>query len=93
MVEEFRQPFVDRAVFSLLTKGRSWEKFKLDPEKKLLDKETRDTVIKAVLNRLAGLIAFRRKKVRGEDIIDLQANNLISFLKEKKTYKPFISNY
>ena len=93
MIEEFRQPFVDKAIFSILTKGNTFTKLKINPDNGLLSNATRDIVIKAVLRKLAGLITFRHKKVKGENIIDIQADNMVAFLKEKKTLKPFISSY
>ena len=93
MVEEFRQPFVDRAVFSLLTKGKKGEDLKLDPKTGLLDKETRDRVVAAVLGRLSTLIKFRGKKIKCETVIELQMKNLALFLESNTNYKPFISGY
>ncbi len=93
MVEEFRQPFADRAVFSLLTRGKRGADLKLDKKTGLLVKDSRNKVTKAVLNRLGGLVKFSGEKVRGEDIIHVQANNLVSFLEGKSIYKPFIGRY
>lgn len=93
LVEEFRQPFVDRAIFSLITKGTTWKRLKITSESQLLNDETRNLVIKAVLGRLSGLISFRRKKLKGEDIIEHQVRNVVSFLKDINGYKPFIAGY
>jgi len=93
LVEEHRQPFVDRPIFSLLTRGKKGADLKMDQKTGFLSKETKDQVIKAVLNRLSGLISFRDKKIKCEDIIIIQARNLVSFLEDKKDYKPFIAGY
>lgn len=93
LVEEFRQPFVDRPVFSLLTRGNKGADLKLEPETGLLSKETKTQVINAVLNRLASVIEFRRRKIRSEDVIALQIRNVVDYLERKKTYKPFVSGY
>jgi CRISPR-associated protein Cas1 len=93
MVEEFRQPFVDRAVFSLLTKGKKGADLNIDPKTGLLNKKTRDLVVKAVLERLSSLINYRGEKKKCETIIELQMKNLVLFLKGEKIYKPFISGY
>lgn len=93
MVEEFRQPFADRAVFSLLTRGKRGADLKLDKKTGLLAKETRNRVTAAVLARLSGLVHFRGKKMKGEDIIYIQAKNLADALEGKAIYKPFIARY
>jgi CRISPR-associated endonuclease Cas1 len=93
MVEEFRQPFADRAVFSLLTKGKKGADLNIDPKTGLLNKKTRDLVVKAVLERLSSLINYRGEKKKCETIIELQMKNLVLFLKGEKIYKPFISGY
>lgn len=94
LIEEFRQTLVDRPIFSVMTKGRRFEKLKTDPLTGLLDKKTKETVLSTVLSRFAGLIGYRGKKVRGEDIIYLQAENMAKYISGKnKNYKPFISTY
>ena len=93
LVEEFRQPFIDRSVFSLLTKGKRGADFKQDPKTGLLTKETRDEVVKAVLGRLNGLNNYRGSKIKGEDIIKKQIDDVAAYLREDKTYRPFISGY
>lgn len=93
LVEEYRQPFVDRAVFSLLTKGQKGRDLKLDKNTGLLTTETRNQVIKAVLGRLAGLISYRGKKIKAEDVIGRQVDHLVKFLVENKSYRPFVAAY
>ncbi len=93
LVEEFRQPFTDRAVFSMLTRGKKGADLRLNQKTGLLVNETRKKVTRAVLGRLSGLVTFRGKKLKGEDIIEIQARNLVSFLQDKGPYKPFIGRY
>lgn len=93
LVEEFRQPFVDRAVISLLTKGKKGADFNIDKQTGYLDKHTKNQVVKAVLGRLSSLVSFRQTKVKGEDIIEIQAKNVVDFLQGKRSYKPFIAGY
>jgi len=93
LVEEFRQPFIDRSIFSLLTRGKKGSDLKLDKKTGMLTKETKDQVIKSVINRLASLTSFRGKKVKCEDIIEIQVRNLVSFLEGKESYKPYITGY
>lgn len=93
LVEEFRQPFVDRAIFSLLTKGRKGVDLQLDQTTGMLSKETRGQAAKAVLGRLNGLSLYRSKKTKGEDIIRSQVNNIADYVRGIKGYRPFISGY
>ncbi len=93
LVEEFRQPFVDRAVFSLLTKGRKGADLKLDQKTGLLNKETKEQAARAVLGRLNSLLIYRDKKIKGEDIIKSQVGHFAECIRDGKTYRPFISRY
>jgi len=94
MIEEFRQPFVDRPIFSLLTKGNRYRSFGIHRETGLLNKYTKNTALEAVINRLATLVRFKGKKVKAEAIIQAQVNHLTDSIQGKqKTYKPFISTY
>ncbi|MDD3582287.1 MAG: CRISPR-associated endonuclease Cas1 [Desulfobacca sp.] len=93
LVEEYRQPFVDRAIFSFLTRGKEGSDLRLDTDTGLLAQDTRNQVIKAVLARLSGLIPFRGKKVQGEEIIEIQTRNLVAFLEGNQGYRPFIATY
>lgn len=93
LVEEYRQPLVDRPVFSLLTRGKKGSDLKLDQQTGMLSKETREKVVKAVLKRFSDLISFRGEKVKYEDVIPLQARKVVAFLEEKDSYLPFIAGY
>ncbi len=93
MIEEFRQPFVDRPVFSLMTRGTRYTRFKVEANG-LMDKFTRDAVITAVLQRLSGLIVFRGKRIRAEEILRVQMKQMAEVIMAKrKKYIPFISTY
>jgi len=93
LIEEFRQPFVDRAIFSLLTKGKKGTDLKVDQQTGLLNKGTKEQAAKAVLGRLNSLLIYRDKKIKGEDIIKSQVSDVASYIKDGKGYKPFISGY
>lgn len=93
LVEEYRQPFVDKPIFSILTRGKKGVGFKIDPKTGLLDQNTKDKVVKAVLARLSGLITFRGKKIKALDVIDVQVKSFAAFLEDKGSYLPFISGY
>jgi CRISPR-associated endonuclease Cas1 len=94
LIEEFRQTLVDRPIFSMMTKGRRYEKFKIDTRTGLLDKKTKEITLSAVLSRLSSLIGYRGKKVRAEDIIYFQAENMAKYIAcTSSVYKPFVSTY
>lgn len=94
LVEEYRQIMVDRPLFSLMTKGNSYRSLGLRQGSNLLDDKTRDLVLETVIGRFSSLVNFRNRKVRGEDIIFLQAADLAAYISgEKKNYRPFIMTY
>jgi CRISPR-associated protein Cas1 len=84
LIEEFRQPVVDRAVIAALTKGT-----KLETREGLLTDESRRAVASAVLERLEGESGFRGRTYRLKSIIQIQARNLAAFLRGGEAYRPF----
>ena len=87
MIEEFRAQAVDRAVFTMITRG---EEVALDKPTGLLSEETRKKVIQNVLERLAALVPYKGKKFQLAQVIDLQPRHLAKCLESGKTYRPFI---
>jgi CRISPR-associated protein Cas1 len=84
LVEEFRQPVVDRAVIAFVNLGCS-----LDMTDGLLDEETRQAIAAKILERLAGSERFRGRDYQIRSIIQMQARSLVSFLRDKGKYRPF----
>ena len=84
LIEEFRQPIVDRAVIALVTKGT-----KLEMRDGLLDEATRRIVAAAVLERLEGEVSFRGRRHQLKSIIQVQARNVASFLRGGEPYRAF----
>ncbi|RUM34789.1 MAG: CRISPR-associated endonuclease Cas1 [Archaeoglobus sp.] len=80
LIEEFRQPVVDRAVF------------KITPEAKdgLLTKETRKEIIAGINKRLETKVTFNGRKLPIEYHIFLQARRIERFLLGKEKYTPFV---
>ena len=91
-IEEFRQPIVDRAIFSMLTKGKRGADLQVD-KNGILPKGTRDKTINAVIKRLSSLVNFRGNKIKLEDVITNQAKNLVKCLEGKQKYRPFLIRY
>jgi CRISPR-associated protein Cas1 len=88
MVEEFRQPVVDRALFAWLNKGG---KLQLDEDG--LSKETRTEIAERVNERLDGVETYEGKKHKIRHIIQEQARRLASFLRGQRRYEAFVSSW
>jgi CRISPR-associated protein Cas1 len=73
LVEEFRQPIVDRAVIAAVTKGTP-----LDMKGGLLTDESRRAVANTIVTRLESEAAFQ-----------IQARSLATFLRGGAAYRPF----
>jgi CRISPR-associated protein Cas1 len=84
LVEEFRQPVVDRTVISYVNLGES-----IKMEGGLLDSGTRKATSRKILERLESKESYSGKKYQIRSIIQIQARNLAGFLRGEKEYKPF----
>lgn len=88
LIEEFRQPVVDRTIFGLLNL-----KTKLEVADGRLTDETRRTVAKKVLERLDGQERYDGKKPRLRTIIQRQARAVASFVRREGRYEPFVGSW
>ena len=89
LIEEFRQQAVDRAVFSLITKGEE-----VEIEKGFLTNETRKRVAEKVLERINTIEIFRAREMRLSQIMKGQAHAVAAFLGGKLThYRPYIAKW
>lgn len=84
LVEEFRQPVVDRTVIAFINLGQP-----VGMKDGLLDQETRKAIGQKILERLTSLEKFRGQQFQIRSIIQMQARSLVSFLRGKSKYKPF----
>jgi CRISPR-associated protein Cas1 len=84
LVEEFRQPVVDRAILTWLNKGG-----KLRLLKGLLDGESRENVAARVLLRLNTAERHRGKHHEVRSIIQMQARLAASSMRGTRDYRPF----
>ena len=89
LIEPFRAPVVDRAVFSLLTRGRD---LKITGDGRLTS-GTVQMIIEAVVGRLGTLVPYKGEKLTLEQVIYKQARLLAKSLRNEKRFKPFISRY
>lgn len=85
LIEEFRQPAVDRPVMAMLKR-----KEKLRTENGRLTLDTRKKVAERVLERLNSKEKFRGRRLRLSDIIRQQARDFAAFLGGRlPSYKPY----
>jgi len=84
LVEEFRQPVVDRAVIAHLNLG---EEIKLSQG--MLETETRKLLVSRILERLQSTELYQGKRYQVRSIIQMQARRLASSLRGDAIYKAF----
>ena len=84
LVEEFRQPVVDRTVIAFTNLGQS-----IVMADGLLDEAGRRTIAHKILERLSTRETFRGQQYQIRSIIQMQARALVSFLRGKSAYRPF----
>jgi len=84
MVEEFRQPVVDRAVIAAIGRGSA-----IETHEGMLTDETRRMIASAVLERIESEVNFRGRRYKVKSVIQLQARNLASFVRGSGKYRTF----
>lgn len=90
LIEEFRQPVVDRTVFAMLNRGT---KLEMDAEN-LLVQATRRAIAEKVLERLDKPERYERKKMALRHVIQNQARHVATFVRgERAAYKAFVARW
>jgi CRISPR-associated protein Cas1 len=84
MVEEFRQPVVDRPILTWLDKGG-----RLGMSKGMLDGESKENVAARVLVRMNATERHRGKNHEVRSIIQMQARMAASAFRGMREYRPF----
>ncbi len=84
MVEEFRQPVVDRAVIAAIGRGTA-----IETHEGMLTDDTRRAVASAVLERIEGEVNFRGRRYKLKSVIQIQARNVASFVRGGDNYRTF----
>ena len=84
MVEEFRQPVVDRTVIAFVNLGTS-----IGMKDGLLDADTRKSFAEKVIERLVATETYQGKQYQIRSIIQMQARRVAGFLKGEGEYKAF----
>jgi CRISPR-associated protein Cas1 len=84
LIEEFRQPVVDKVVIAHINLGEP-----IEIRNGLLEAETRKLIGNKVLERMEYQEAFEGKRYKIRSIIQIQARNLSAFLNGRKEYRTF----
>jgi CRISPR-associated protein Cas1 len=84
MVEEFRQPVVDRTVIAFTNLAQP-----VGMNDGMLDEGTKKALSQKILERLASREPFQGQQYQVRSIIQMQARSLVSFLRGKGSYRPF----
>jgi CRISPR-associated protein Cas1 len=84
LMEEFRQPVVDRAILSWLNKGGRLTLFK-----GMLDGPSREAVASRVMMRMVAVEPHRGKQHQVRSIIQMQARLAASAVRGLRDYRPF----
>lgn len=90
LIEEFRQPVVDRTLLGQATRG--WA-IKQDDEG-MLDKSTRERIVERVFERLESSEAYEGKRQPLRHILQSQARHIATFVRgEREDYAPFVMGW
>jgi CRISPR-associated protein Cas1 len=84
LIEEFRQPVVDRALLSMVRLGQ-----KAEIQNGVLTLKSRKIIAEAVLSRLRAEVVFKNLRSSLDDIVRLQVGKLKSCLRNEKLYEPY----
>lgn len=88
MVEIFRSQVVDRVVISLIQKGHE-----LMVRNGLLTDNTRQILVKSVMDRLSRYEKYQGKEIKMEQIIQQQAKALALAFERKEKFKPYVAKW
>jgi CRISPR-associated protein Cas1 len=90
LIEEFRQPVVDRTIFGLVNKRVALEV----GDDGLLDERTRKLLAEKVLARLGGSERHEGHRRALQQIIQAQARRVAAYLRgERPAYEPFVARW
>lgn len=88
MIEIFRSQVVDRVVISLVQKGQN-----LEVRNGLLTDNTRQILVKSVMERLARYEKYQGEEMKMEQIILRQAKLLAKAFEETGKFKPYVAKW
>lgn len=89
LIEEFRQPVVDRTILGLVNRG-----FDVALDNGRIDETTRRRLADHILKRLDATDRYEGKRQRLSVILQSQARHLATFMRsERPTYEPFVASW
>ncbi|MBT9173025.1 MAG: CRISPR-associated endonuclease Cas1 1 [Syntrophomonadaceae bacterium] len=88
LIEEFRQPVVDRTVIAMFSKG-----YKVQLEEGKLSADTRKEFAAKILARLDSTESYDGKKHKLSTIIQRQARTIATFVRGEAKYRPFVGGW
>ncbi len=88
LIEEFRQPVVDRVVISMFSKGK-----KVVLEEGKLSADTRKELAVKIIERLEATETYNGKKHKLQNIIQSQARSIATFVRGEGKYRPFVGGW
>ena len=88
LIEEFRQPVVDRVVIAMFSKG-----CKVELKEGLLSAQTRKDLAGRILARLEVTENYEGKKHKLSTIIQRQARSIATFVRGEGKYRPFVGGW
>lgn len=88
MVEIFRSQVVDRVAISLVQKG-----YELKMKDQLLTDDTRNLLVKSIMERLARYEKYQGVETKMETIIQKQASLMASAITGKNKFKPYVAKW
>jgi len=88
LIEEFRQPIVDRTVIAMFSKG-----YKVQLEEGKLSADTRKELAGKILARLEATENYEGKKYKITTIIQRQARSIATSVRGEGKYRPFIGGW
>ena len=88
MVEVFRSQVVDRIVLRLVQKGQD-----LEMHKGLLTDQTRQLLVKSIMERLARYEKYQGEKMKMEQIILRQAKLLAQAFEGTDSFRPYVAKW
>ncbi len=90
LIEEFRQPIVDRSIFALVGKGTE---ISLDSES-MLEEKSRKVIAQKVFERLDSEERYEGMKQKLRTIMLKQAQAIASYLRgDRNVYKPYVGSW
>lgn len=93
LIEEFRQPAVDRVILSLLSRGFKPNTEQIEDGAILLNKTTKEHLREALFKKLDSREKFKGKEHLLKIIIQLQARAMGTFFKDRKPYEAFVGSW